>query len=59
MKNIINELEGKVDYILDYGDIKDDSVSTIVQVKEEKIVVIRRGKITNEELEKIMPLNKM
>lgn len=56
IKNIIKELGGKVDYILDYGDIVSDTVSTIVQVKEEKILVIREGKISKEQLEKIAPV---
>lgn len=53
IQNIVNELGGKVDYILDYGDIENDIVSTIVQVEEEKIIIIREGKIKKEELEKI------
>ena len=53
IENIVNELGGKVDYILDYGDIESDTVSTIVQVEEEKILIIREGKIKKEELAKI------
>lgn len=49
--NIIKELGGKVDYILDCGDYKSDEPSTIIQVEDEKIVVIREGKIKREELE--------
>lgn len=56
IKNIINELGGKVDYILDCGDIESDITSTIVQVEEEKITIIREGKIGREALEKIAPL---
>jgi L-threonylcarbamoyladenylate synthase len=56
IKNIINELGGKVDYILDYGDIENDAVSTIVEVEEEKVIVIREGKIKKEELEKVVNL---
>ncbi len=56
IENIINELDGKVEYILDYGDIENDTVSTIVQVEEEKVIVIREGKIRKEELEKIITL---
>lgn len=48
--NIIKELGDKVDYILDGGDIENDSVSTIVEVKDEKIIIIREGKIKKEEL---------
>lgn len=56
IQNIVNELGGKVDYILDCGDIENDVVSTIVQVEEEKIIIIREGKIKKEELEEIAPL---
>lgn len=56
IKEIINELGEKVDYILDYGDIENDTVSTIVQVEDEKIIIIREGKIKKEELMKIAPL---
>ena len=51
INNIIKELGGKVDYILDCGDYKSDETSTIVQVEDEKVVVIREGKIKREELE--------
>lgn len=51
--NIIKELGGKVDYILDCGDYKSDEPSTIVQVEDEKIVVIREGKIKREKLENL------
>ena len=51
INNIIKELGGKVDYILDCGDYKSDEPSTIIQVEDEKIVVIREGKIKREELE--------
>ncbi len=56
IKNIIRELGNKVDYILDCGDIESDDVSTIVEVEEEKILIIREGKIKREELSKIIPL---
>lgn len=56
IKNIINELGGKVDYILDCGDIESDIVSTIVQVEDEEVIVIREGKIKKEKLAKIVPL---
>lgn len=53
IKNIVNELGDKVDYILDCGDIENDTVSTIVQVENEKVIVIREGKITREQLQKV------
>ena len=54
IKNIIKELGEKVDYILDYGDIENDEVSTIVQVEGEEVIIIREGKIKKEELEKVV-----
>lgn len=54
MKNIVKELGNKVDYILDCGDIESDEVSTVVQVVDENVIVIREGKIKKEELEKII-----
>ena len=56
IENIVKELGGKVDYILDCGDIESDIASTIVQVEDEKITVIREGKIKKEALSKIATL---
>ncbi|MCI8654540.1 MAG: threonylcarbamoyl-AMP synthase [Clostridia bacterium] len=57
IKNIIRELGDKVDYILDYGDIESDTTSTIVKVENERVVVIREGKIKKEELENILTVD--
>jgi len=51
IKNITEELDGRVDYILDYGDIESDVASTIIQVENGEIIILREGKITKEELE--------
>lgn len=56
IKEIINELGGKVDYILDSGNINNDTTSTIVEVDNEKAIVIREGKISKEEISKVVPL---
>lgn len=56
IKDIINELGEKVDYILDSGNINNDTTSTIVEVNDEKVIVIREGKITKEEIAKVVPL---
>lgn len=53
IENIIKELGDKVDFMLDCGDIDNDITSTIVQVKSEQIYILRKGKITKEELEEI------
>lgn len=57
IENIKKELDGKVDYILDYGDVESDVTSTIVEVIDGKIAVIREGKISKLELEKIASLS--
>ena len=57
IKNIINELGEKVDYILDSGNVNNDTTSTIVEVNNEKAIVIREGKIKKEEIAKVVPLN--
>jgi len=56
IKNILQELDGKVDYILDSGNISTDTTSTIVEVDNQKVVVLREGKITKKDLAKIVPL---
>ena len=58
IENIVSELGDKVDYILDFGDIKSDMVSTIVQVEDKKAIVIREGKIKKEEIGKVVPLKR-
>lgn len=52
MSNIINELGDKVDYILDYGDIESDVASTIIQVGNGEIIILREGQLSKEQLEK-------
>ena len=56
IENIVKELGDKVDYILDCGDIESDTVSTIVQVENGQVLIIREGKIKREELEKVVPV---
>lgn len=53
---IIEELGDRVDYILDCGDIENEKESTIIKVENEKIIILREGKITKEELEKVGPI---
>lgn len=54
MKNIINELGDKVDYILDFGDIEEEGKeSTVIKIEKNKIKILREGKILRKELEKI------
>ncbi len=51
MKNIMKDLGDKVDYILDCGDIKDETTSTLVKVENEVIHILRQGKISKGRLE--------
>lgn len=51
--NIIEKFGDKVDYILDCGDIESDVTSTVVEVKDDIICVLRQGKIGVEELEEV------
>lgn len=53
INNIISQLNGKVDYILDSGDVSDDITSTIVEVKDEEVIILREGKIKEEEILKV------
>lgn len=54
IENIINELGEKVDYIIDSGNIESDTPSTIVEVNNESIIIIREGKITKKEIVKVL-----
>ena len=56
IKTIIDELGGKVDYILDSGNVNNDTTSTIVEVDNKKVIIIREGKIEKEEIAKVVPL---
>ncbi len=56
IKNIIKELHGKVDYILDSGNVRYDTTSTIVEIDKEKAIIIREGKIKKEEIAKVITL---
>lgn len=53
VEDIIEELDGKVSYILDGGATDIGLESTVIMVENEKIKILRPGKITKEQLEKI------
>lgn len=57
VETIIQELGDKVDYILDCGDINDETTSTLVKVEGDVIHLLRKGKIKKEELEQIARVN--
>lgn len=50
IEDIFNELNDKVDYIIDGGDTKIGLESTVIKVIDNKIHILRPGKITYEDL---------
>ncbi len=54
VEDIIEELQDKVAYILDGGFSDIGLESTVIRVKDNQINILRPGKITKEELEKVV-----
>lgn len=52
IKDIFDELNDRVDYILDGGETKIGLESTVIRVIENEIHILRPGKITKKDLEK-------
>ena len=57
--DIIKDLGDKVDYIIDCGDIESNLTSTIIKIENEKILILREGKITKEELRQIAEIKEI
>ncbi len=53
IEDIIDELDGKVEYILDAGMADIGVESTVVRVIDNKVHILRPGKITKEDIEKL------
>ncbi len=53
IEDIIEELENKVDYIINGGDCEIGLESTVVRVIDNEIKILRSGKITKEDIQKI------
>lgn len=53
IEDIIDELDGKVDYILDSGMVDIGVESTVVRVINKQVHILRPGKITVEDIEKL------
>lgn len=53
IEDIIEELDGKVDYILDTGMTDIGVESTVVIIKENKVHILRPGQITVEDIKKL------
>ena len=51
--DIIDELKNKVDYIIDGGKCKIGLESTVVKVENDKVKILRPGKIIKEDIEKL------
>ena len=51
---IIKDFEGKVDYFIDGGKSKIGLASTIVKIENDKVHILREGKITKENIEKVL-----
>lgn len=54
LKDIIEELRNKVDYILDGGESDIGLESTVVRVINGEVKILRPGKITREDIEKVV-----
>ena len=53
VEDIIDELDGKVDYIIDSGKVDIGVESTVIRVVDEKVHILRPGKITPEDIQKL------
>lgn len=53
VEDILQELDGKVEYIIDGGKVDIGLESTVVRVMENKVHILRPGKITKEEIEQL------
>ena len=54
IKDIINELENRVDYVIDGGETDIGLESTVVRVVDNEVKILRPGKITKEDIENII-----
>lgn len=53
VEDIIDELDGKVDYIIDSGKALIGVESTVVRVVDDTVYILRPGKITPEDIQKL------
>lgn len=54
LSDILNELKDKVDYIVDGGETEIGIESTVVRVINDEVKILRPGKITKEDIERII-----
>lgn len=53
VEDILQELDGKVEYIIDGGKVDIGLESTVIRVIKNKVHILRPGKITKEDIEKL------
>ncbi len=53
-EEVLSELDGKINYILDGGKCEIGIESTVISFVEEKIKILRHGFVTREEIEKVI-----
>lgn len=54
VEDIYEELKDKMDYIIDGGKCDVGIESTVVKVDKERVIILRPGKITKEQIEKVV-----
>lgn len=54
IQDIIDELENRVDYVIDGGESDIGLESTVVRVIDDEVRILRPGKITKEDIEKVI-----
>ena len=54
LKDILDELKDKVDYIIDGGETDIGLESTVVRVVGDEVKILRPGKITKEDIERVI-----
>ena len=51
---LINEFSSKVDFIVDYGDIKESKGSTIINIVNNNVNLLREGDIPSKEIMEVV-----
>ena len=51
---IIEDFRGKIDYFIDGGKAKIGKASTIVRIENKEVHILREGKITKEDIERVL-----
>ena len=52
-KEVLEQLDGRIDLIVD-GKTNDSIASTVVDVSQENIKILREGKITKKDIEEVL-----